>query len=161
VTNLTYLWDDDVCFGFSASSLKHQSTWRYIAKLIISTVNRQMFTLVAQYYMSSWETTNTKIIVFVLTRLGFEPTTYRSRDGIYKIWHHRSNLKHVIQVTTQLWKQTMNVNNSINMNTWITLNTKEDNDILALEIEGLDLDRHNNVMVLNQLTGYQPSPLDN
>ena len=55
----------------------------------------------------------------------------------------------------------MNVNNSINMNTWITLNTKEDNDILALEIEGLDLDRHNNVMVLNQLTGYQPSPLDN
>lgn len=91
----------------------------------------------------------------------FESTTYHSRDGIYKIWHHRGNLKHVVKVTTQLWKHTVIVNNSINMNTWITLNTKENNDISALEIEGLGSDRHTNVMVLNQLMGYQPSPPDN
>ena len=41
------------------------------------------------------------------------------------------------------------------------MNTKENNDISALEIEGLGSDRHTNVMVLNQLMGYQPSPPDN
>jgi hypothetical protein len=88
---VNFQWDDDkVHFVldqhaelefYSASSLKQQSADRHIAPLrhIIPIQSQPFFALSPYCCVLSGEATNTNFIIFGLTRLGLNPTIYRTR----------------------------------------------------------------------------------
>ena len=73
---------------YSASSLKQQSTGRYVSPVRhnILIQSQSVFALTLQWCILSGEATNTNFIVFGLTRPGLEPMIYRTQG---KSLHHR------------------------------------------------------------------------
>jgi hypothetical protein len=73
---------------YSASSLKQQSTGRYVSPVRhnILIQSQSVFALTLQWCVLSGEATNTNFIVFGLTRPGLEPMIYRTQG---KSLHHR------------------------------------------------------------------------
>jgi hypothetical protein len=84
---VNFQWDDDEVrfvldqhaelYVYSASSLRQQSADRHVAPLSWFRANQSMLFLLNAACLT--EKTNTKFIVFGLTRPGLEPTTYHTR----------------------------------------------------------------------------------
>ena len=102
--------DDEVCFVpdhhaeldfHGASSLNQQSVDRHVAPQghIILIPSQPVFALTHSCSVLRVEATNTNFIVFGLTRLGLEPTIYRTRGE--HAGHYTTDAIHFILIPSQ------------------------------------------------------------